>query len=207
MESEKVKEIKKALEDNADREHYNSLWYMDDCKCITVAYADILTLINELESENERLNKSDTSKEESSIEYYNLYKDLKRKNKDLNELCELQRVSISENFVKENQLKDRIAELEGEITKSDIINSKLEMDIEFLNKQNIDLEIDRDYYQEQFNEQEDFYVEWNKQQLKQFAERLKENDKIKVILNDGWIFSYVEICKAIDETLKEFVEL
>ena len=55
MESEKVKEIKKALEDNATREHYNSLWYMDDCKCITVFYADILTLINELESENERL--------------------------------------------------------------------------------------------------------------------------------------------------------
>jgi hypothetical protein len=65
-----------------------------------------------LESENERLNKSDTSKEESSIEYYNLYKDLKRKNKDLNELCELQRVSIAESFVRENQLKDRIAELE-----------------------------------------------------------------------------------------------
>lgn len=47
------------------------------------AYLDILTLINELESENERLNKSDTSKEESSIEYYNLYRDFKRENQTL----------------------------------------------------------------------------------------------------------------------------
>jgi hypothetical protein len=112
MESEKVKEIKKALEDYASSEIANKLPYIDDHKFKAVAFADILTLINELESENERLDKSNTSKEESSIEYYNLYKDLKRKNKDLNELCELQRVCIAENFVKENQLKDRIVELE-----------------------------------------------------------------------------------------------
>ena len=55
MESEKVKEIKKALEDNANYEHYNKLSYIDGYKCKTVDYADILTLINELESENERL--------------------------------------------------------------------------------------------------------------------------------------------------------
>jgi hypothetical protein len=95
----------------------------------------------------------------------------------------------------------RIAELEGEITKLDIINSKLEMDIELLNKQNIDLEIDRDYYQEQFNEQEDFYVEWNKQQLKQFAERLKEVSNYTD--EDGY---FVVNFDDIDETLKEFIE-
>ena len=55
MESEKVKEIKKALEDNANYEHHNKLGYIDGYKCKTVAFADILTLINELESENERL--------------------------------------------------------------------------------------------------------------------------------------------------------
>ena len=55
MESEKVKEIKKALEDNANYEHHNKLGYIDGYKCKTVDYADILTLINELESENERL--------------------------------------------------------------------------------------------------------------------------------------------------------
>ena len=55
MNVEKVKEIKKALEDNANYEHYNKLGYIDGYKCKTVDYADILTLINELESENERL--------------------------------------------------------------------------------------------------------------------------------------------------------
>ena len=54
MESEKVKEIKKALEDNANYKHHNKLGYIDGYKCKTVAYADILTLINELESENEK---------------------------------------------------------------------------------------------------------------------------------------------------------
>lgn len=52
MESEKVKEIKKALEENANYEYYNKLGFIDGYKCKTVAYADILTLINELESEN-----------------------------------------------------------------------------------------------------------------------------------------------------------
>lgn len=55
MNSEKVKEIKKALGDNANYEHYNKLGFIDGYKCKTVAYADILTYINELESENERL--------------------------------------------------------------------------------------------------------------------------------------------------------
>ncbi len=133
MESEKVKEIKKALEDNKT----DHLPYIDGWKCKFVEYADILTLINELESENERLNKSDTSKEESSIEYYNLYKDLKRKNKDLNELCELQRVSIAESFVRENQLKDRIAELEKEnAVKTDTITDLLKKQ-EFYEKEKL----------------------------------------------------------------------
>lgn len=55
MESEKVNEIKKALENNANYEHYDKLGYIDGYKCKTVAYADILTYINELESENEKL--------------------------------------------------------------------------------------------------------------------------------------------------------
>lgn len=86
MESEKVKEIKKALE-------YCSNHSVSDCsnvcpydkytRCRTELTKDSLTLINELESENERLNKSDTSKEESSIEYYNLYRDFKRENQQL----------------------------------------------------------------------------------------------------------------------------
>ena len=55
MESEKVKEIKKALENNANYEHYDKLGYIDGYKCKTVAYVDILIYINELESENKSL--------------------------------------------------------------------------------------------------------------------------------------------------------
>ena len=51
----KVKEIKKALEENANYEYYNELGYIDGYKYKTVAYADILTYINELESENDTL--------------------------------------------------------------------------------------------------------------------------------------------------------
>ena len=121
MNSEKMKEIKKALEDNKT----DHLPYIDEWKCKFVDFADILTLINELESENERLNKSDTSKEESSIEYYNLYRDFKRENQ---------------------QLKDRIAELEKENkSKTDTITDLLK--------------------------NQEFY---ETEKLKQFAERLKK---------------------------------
>ena len=54
MESEKVKEIKKALEQNDD----NGIMYeVNDKKHIYkfIHHKDILTLINKLESENERL--------------------------------------------------------------------------------------------------------------------------------------------------------
>ena len=51
MESEKVKEIKKALEDHS----IEKLKYQDGIKIKEIDFISILTLINELESENERL--------------------------------------------------------------------------------------------------------------------------------------------------------
>lgn len=54
MNSEKVKEIKKALEQNDD----NGIIYEvngNKCVCKFIHHKDILILINELESENERL--------------------------------------------------------------------------------------------------------------------------------------------------------
>ena len=51
MESEKVKAVKKALQDCASNEIANKLPYIDDHKCKAVAFADILTLIKELEKE------------------------------------------------------------------------------------------------------------------------------------------------------------
>lgn len=128
MNSEKVKEIKEALE-------YCSNHSVSDCsnvcpydkytRCRTELTKDSLTLINELKKENEMLSKSDTSKEESLIEYYNLYRDFKRENQ---------------------QLKDRIAELEKENkSKTDTITDLLK--------------------------NQEFY---ETEKLKQFAERLKK---------------------------------
>ena len=170
MESEKVKEIKEKLQE----EIFIATKFDDKLRRVeTKDLQDILTLINDLESENERLNKSDTSKEESSIEYYNLYKDLKRKNKDLNELCELQRVSIAENFVRENQLKDRIAELEKENTiKTDTI---------------VDLLIKQEFYE--------------KEKLKRFVERVV--DKLKNNVNGDNVDYFVECKILLLEVLKE----
>jgi hypothetical protein len=218
MNSEKVKEIKKVLEERTQHTPINCSHseYVEacgiycrchrkfvadmgskngevckDCNKFTATdeskeYADILTLINELESENERLNKSDTSKEESSIEYYNLYKDLKRKNKDLNELCELQRVSITESFVRENQLKDRIAELEKE--KKELAKQVVKITGCSVSNEEVDYECNK--------------------KLKQFAEMLKE--KVKNFCGTEYENAYYDVtksgaCEDIDETLKEFI--
>ena len=51
MESEKVKEIKKALEDHS----IEKLKYQDGIKIKEIDFISILTLINELESENDTL--------------------------------------------------------------------------------------------------------------------------------------------------------
>lgn len=51
MESEKVKEIKKALKDHS----INKLKYQDGIKIKEIGFIDILTLINELENGNTRL--------------------------------------------------------------------------------------------------------------------------------------------------------
>ena len=85
MESEKVKEIKKALEQNDD----NGIMYeVNDQKrtCKFIHHKDILTLINEFESENERLMK----------------------------LQARGGCRVAELGIENQQLKDRIAELEKE---------------------------------------------------------------------------------------------
>ena len=104
MNSEKVKEIKKALEQNDD----NGIMYeVNDEKrtCKFIHHKDILTLINELESENERL------QEENSIIKSNppiiadrsVGKTIRAKLIDYDRLKQFNK-----------SLKDRIAELEKE---------------------------------------------------------------------------------------------
>lgn len=126
MNSEKVEEIKKALQDHS----IEKLKYQDGIKIKELDFFDILTYINELESENERLNKSDTSKEESSIEYYNLYRDFKRENQKLKDrIAELE---------KENgELKEHVAEVEkGIINIAKERNKKDELASKFIDSYN-----------------------------------------------------------------------
>lgn len=153
MESEKVKEIKKALEDNKT----DHLPYIDGRKCKFVDYADILTLINGLERENEKLLNEKWDKED-----------------DL------------DNYHEENQqLKDRIAELEKE-------NANLLQVINDL--ENIDTKLQNT-------------CAICEAELKQFAEMLRG----KAIRRQEFIgelaiddVEYVKI-QDVDETLKEFI--
>lgn len=98
MESEKVKEIKKLIRYLADT--YGT------SKCLgkpnKELFADILTLINELESENERLNKA-------LVDNLEAYKD------GFNEGAGLKK-GVDNKLKNENQqLKDRIAEVEKKL--------------------------------------------------------------------------------------------
>ena len=43
-----------------------------------------------------------------------------------------------------------------------------------------------------------------KETAREFAIKLKENDLLKSLIGDGWIVSYVEICKVIDEIAKQY---
>ena len=144
MNSEKVKEIKKALEDNKT----DHLPYIDEWKCKFVDFADILTLINELERENERLNKSDTSKEESSIEYYNLYRDFKRENQQLK--AEIER--LKEVIADQNELcwncKKSVKEFAEKLKKRTILYSGINVKYEAITADIID-ELLKEYIDEE----------------------------------------------------------
>ena len=52
----------------------------------------------------------------------------------------------------------------------------------------------------------DLIREERKETAEKFAESLKESKNIKEILDSGFIVSYVEVCKEIDEICEEFTE-
>lgn len=149
MESEKVKEIKRALE-------YCSNHSVSDCsnvcpydkytRCRTELTKDSLTLINELESENERLSK----------ENFVLYRDRFTK-KELDDIsaCRVTKATKA--------LKDRIAELEEE-------NGELKEHVTEVEKGIINIAKERNKKDELASKFIDSYND----SLKQFAEKLKE---------------------------------
>ncbi len=108
MNSEKVKEIKKALEDN-NTEHFP---YIDGHKCKFLNYADILTIINELESENERLleqrNKTYNIWVKDTEELKARIAELEKENESLANRTPCQLVITDENFekIKKSDIKD-----------------------------------------------------------------------------------------------------
>ena len=93
MESKKVKEIKKALECCINNKGCNlctrgKLPYdLDECRLVLTN--DILTLINELESENEKLRKENETLRNAKVVYETVdycYEDLKKAEKRIAEL-------------------------------------------------------------------------------------------------------------------------
>lgn len=177
MEIEKVKEIKEALEQNDD----NGIMYeVNDQKrtCKFIHCKDILTLINELESENEALQKGVKRLKKR-------YEETVTKNADecVKKFCETTMYHEQEKLINENQqLKDRIADLEKENTRLDKVVK---------------------HFQELIEDGKLISSE----QLKQFAERLKVKTRVIVdFYADHPDKSFNGISeKGIDETLEEFL--
>ena len=149
MESEKVKAIKKALEQNIK----SGLGYEDNDTFCNIMFADILTLINELEAENERL---------SSI-----YRNLEINYNDTWE-------HYREYEVENQQLKDRIVKLEKDnelLRNAKVIYETVDYCAEDLRKAEKRIkELEKEHI---IIAKKYIDSECNKK-LKQFAERLKE---------------------------------
>lgn len=167
MDSKKVKEIKKALEFMMKLDLSNKLPYIDGKTIKQIAYEEIFNYINELESENERL------QEQNGV----LIRDLDYLNgKFTNAETEIDRQ------------KDRIAKLEkGNEDYYDRLNN----------------------LQKYIDNHEEIWKGNTNNALKKFAERLKEKivfmkwareDTYEKLIKQG------ATIKAIDETLKEFLD-
>ena len=115
MESEKVKEIKKALENNKT-EHF---LFINENKWKYSRYVDILTYINELERENERFKEKQLKAKEimksgelSKITKQNMYYYYLTNSGYLENEIKRQKEFVSKKGKEIKKLKDRIAELE-----------------------------------------------------------------------------------------------
>ena len=105
MEQEKIKEIKKALQDHS----IEKLKYQDGIKIKEIGFIDIVTYINELESENERLE----AEKQKVLEYMKTDNYAKLKKEDMYWGYQMG-IGMLENEI--DRQKDRIAELEKELT-------------------------------------------------------------------------------------------
>lgn len=111
MNSEKVKEIKKALEYAIDM----GLVIGKNTMFVNIKLVDILTLINELEKCSEKWQKLCADEVELNTPLKERIKELKNENKSLQDLCN----KTYEDLTKEiDRLENRVQELENGIAKS-----------------------------------------------------------------------------------------
>ena len=114
MNNEKVKEIKEALECCAIHDCSDSCIFSEKhpFACLTELHKQLLTYINELESENERLLNEKWDKEDDLDNYH----------------------------IENTELKDRIAELESELEKEQINNLNCDTELQYKEKRIAELE-------------------------------------------------------------------
>ena len=203
MNSEKVKEIKKALEccstlmdNNATSEEQdnscNECPYRLNDRCSWKLDGDALTLINDLESENERLSKELDSE----------WKDRRKAEEDLHKAQWNYKIGLAQSRKRNKELKDRIAELENIGLNENITVAEYLREMQRLKDRVAELEKeltnDRVFYKDGI-----CYPINCQGALKQFAERLK--DDIEHHHGNYGDLSYSECEHIIDETLKEFI--
>lgn len=188
MEIEKVKEIKKHFEERAKTGSCLLCKENDELKVIY--FADILTLINDLESENERLNNELKKYKMDWLNGEKMHLQAEMEETEFELLCANK---LLKELTKENQqLKDRIAELGNE-------NAELKVDL----KNSIDMQKQMlDGFKTVIKEVEENIAREIPNLLKQFAEMLKE--KAVYFGKHDCEHNAVKV-RTINETLKKFI--
>ncbi len=177
MESEKVKKIKKALEFCVNSDCSNcirtNLDPEDESECRLKLLKELLTLINELESENERLRKELDSE----------WKDRRKAEEDLHKAQWNYKIGLGQSQSKNAKLKDRIAELEreNERLKRDYVVQAYEKLSERHNKLKRNFKNIEKFFKEKLKEKVnannvDYFVESIKILENTIKEMLKENE-------------------------------
>ena len=222
MESGKVKEIKEKLQE----EIFIANSFGDKLRKVpTKELENLLTLINELESENERLSAIQGSIN-CDLEYLHEkltnaeievddYKDridlLEEENETLrNAKVVYETVDYCAEDLRKAQ--DRIAELEKELEKEQINNINCDIELQYKEKRIAELEKGNEALSFAVNQG---FNDCQSKTLKQFAERLKEKiqkcsgcyipDCFESPTNE-FAYSEIDVNKAIDGTLIETLE-
>lgn len=200
MNIEKVKEIKKVLEFQRD-----SLVYLKDNVVEYVSCKDILTLINELESENEKLKQHKRELEGGQRDLLKVIKEFDKETQQLKDrIAELETLcnKTYEDLAKEiDRLESENAYQKEHIELWFRKNEEKKNQIDELEKENARLEKVVKHNQELIEDGKLISSE----QLKQFAERLKERMNEGEYMGEKYklsVFRDIDI----DETLKEFIK-